>query len=478
MSAADTPALFPLFVDLRHRTVLVVGAGEVARRKVEALLEAGAHVRVGAPQVVDATLAGWVGDGRVTHLPGVFIERWLDEAWLVVAATGDHAVNRAVAAAAQARRIWANVVDDAALSAFQVPARVRRGPLQIAISSGGGAPMVARLVREDLEARYDDAYGALAALLDRHRTRIRARWPQTDVRRRAISELLDGPVHDLLRRRRTLAAERAFEAWLHGTAATHGAVHLVGAGAGDAGLLTLRGLRALNQADVILHDRLVDPGVLELARRDAERIDVGKLPGAHATTQARIHALMIEHARAGRRVVRLKGGDAFVFGRGGEELEALRDAGIDYEVVPGITAALACAAHAGVPLTHRDHAQSVRLITAHCRESLDTLDWAALARERQTLAVYMGVGLLETLQARLLAHGMAAATPFALIENGGRARQRTVVGTLRDLAQRANEHQVRAPALLILGSVAALATRLHWYGDAPLTEPLGAREAA
>ncbi|MBN8797865.1 MAG: uroporphyrinogen-III C-methyltransferase, partial [Stenotrophomonas nitritireducens] len=234
------------------------------------------------------------------------------------------------------------------------------------------------------------------------------------------------------------------------------------------GLLTLAALRALNQADVILHDRLVSAEVLQLARRDAERIEVGKSARGHSTGQEYIHALMLEHARAGRRVVRLKGGDAFVFGRGGEELQFLRAHGIAYEVVPGITAALACAAHAGIPLTHRDHAQQLRLVTAHCRDSLDTLDWPALAAPRQTLVFYMGVAALAQIQARLLDAGLPAATPFALVENGSRTDQRVVSGTLRQLAGAASLHAVRSPALLILGDVAGLADELHWFGDAPL----------
>ncbi|HXD37815.1 MAG TPA: uroporphyrinogen-III C-methyltransferase, partial [Rhodanobacter sp.] len=278
-----------------------------------------------------------------------------------------------------------------------------------------------------------------------------------------------GPVATLLRQHRAdeaaAAAEQALSA--HSSPAA-GSVVLVGAGPGDPGLLTLRALRALNEADVILHDRLVGAGVLALARRDAERIEVGKQAGRHHTTQDGIHALLLEHARAGRRVVRLKGGDPFVFGRGGEELEFLREHAILYEVVPGITAAVACAAYAGVPLTHRDYAQSVRFVTAHCRSSHDTLDWVALAQERQTLAVYMGVGELATLQARLIEHGRSPSTPFALIENGSRANQRVVSGTLGRLDKLAKAHAVSSPALLILGEVAALAPSLAWFGAPPL----------
>ncbi|PPU67866.1 uroporphyrinogen-III C-methyltransferase [Xanthomonas pisi] len=251
-----------------------------------------------------------------------------------------------------------------------------------------------------------------------------------------------------------------------------GSVTLVGAGPGDPGLLTRHAVRALRQAEVVLYDRLVSPQILQLARRDAVRVEVGKAAQGHSTRQEQIHALMLEHARAGRRVVRLKGGDPFVFGRGGEELEFLRAHGIGFQVVPGITAALACAAYAGIPLTHRDHAQSLRLITAHCKDSLDTLDWHALGQERQTLAFYMGVAGLDGIQQRLLQAGRAPTTPFALVENGSRPQQRVITGTLATLASTARQLQVQAPALLILGEVTALAPALHWFGAAPLSATL------
>jgi uroporphyrin-III C-methyltransferase/precorrin-2 dehydrogenase/sirohydrochlorin ferrochelatase len=462
--------LYPLFADLTGRPVLVVGGGAVGERKAAALLEAGAAVTVGA-LAFTPTLRAWIGSGRVAALEGAFEAAWLDGRWLVIAATGQPLLNRRIATLAAQRRIFANVVDDAALSSFHVPAVVDRAPLTVAISSGGDAPMLARLVRERLETLLEPALGPLAALAARLRGRIRERLPEASARRRFYEQLFAGPALSLLRRAQPALAEAEAErALATSTAATPGAVVLVGAGPGDPGLLTLAGLRALNEADVILHDRLVSAEVLALARRDAQRIEVGKEAGNHHTTQERIHALMLEHACSGRRVVRLKGGDPFVFGRGGEELEFLRAHGVPYEVVPGVTAALACAAYAGVPLTHREHAQSVRLLTAHCRGSHDTLDWAALARERQTLAVYMGVSELGTLQERLLAHGRAANTPFALVENGSRPAQRVVTGALGRLATLAAAHDVRSPALLILGEVAALADRLAWFGEPPLGE--------
>ena len=377
----SAPPLFPLFTNLAGRAVLVVGGGAVARRKVLALLPTGARVRVGAARL-DPELVQWAAEGRLEALVGEFDPAWLDGVWLVVAATDDPAVNRAVAAEAETRRIWANVVDDAELSSVHLPARVERGPVQIAISSGGGAPMLARHLREQLETQFDESLGSLAELLTRARERIRTRLPDLPARRRFFDRVLQGPIPGLLRRGETAQAQRAFIATLEQRPSAHrGSVALVGAGPGDPGLLTLRALRVLNEADVILHDRLVSPEVLALARRDAEFIEVGKrVGGDHNATQERIHQLLVEHAQQGKRVVRLKGGDPFVFGRGGEELEVVHEHGIDFEVVPGITAAVACGAYAGIPLTHREHAQSVRFITAHTKDGEDAMDWAAAMR--------------------------------------------------------------------------------------------------
>jgi uroporphyrin-III C-methyltransferase / precorrin-2 dehydrogenase / sirohydrochlorin ferrochelatase len=473
-----TSPLYPLFADLRDRLVLVVGGGAVARRKVEALRECGARVRVGAP-MLEPALQRLADEGAIAHVAGRFEPAWLDTAWLAVAATDDAAVNAEVAAAGAQRRVFVNVVDDVERSSFQVPALVRRGPLAIAISSGGAVPMLARTIRERLEAEFDESWGALAALLAQRRVAIRQRLPDLARRRAWFERVLHGPLPGLLRSGQAAQADAELRRSLRSPdIAPRGRVALVGAGPGDAGLLTLRALRLLNQADVILHDRLVSPEVLALARRDAERIEVGKEAGVHHVTQDRIHELMLEHARAGRVVVRLKGGDPFVFGRGGEELEALRAAGIAYEVVPGVTAALACAAYAGIPLTHREHAQSVRFVTAHGKDDSSTPEWPALAKDRQTLAIYMGVAGLDTVQRELIAHGRSPDTPFALVENGARREQRVVAGALRELAASAKAHAVRSPALLIVGEVAAFAHTLHWFGAPPLGAPAPIARAA
>lgn len=465
---AASPPLFPLFADLRGRPVLVVGGGAVAGRKVQALLEAGARVTVGAP-ALDAQLKALAERGRIDHRDGGFEPCWLDGVWLVIAATDDERINRAVAQAANARRVLVNVVDGAEASSFHVPARVRRGLLQVAISSGGAAPMLATHVRGKIETVLDDALVPLVELLARERKRIRRRFPHLRERRRFFSRLFDGEVPRLLRKSRPLEAAAAFERELSHAEPIRGSVALVGAGCGDPGLLTLKGLRALEEADVILHDRLIGDGILELARRDAERIDVGKRAGEdHEQTQRRIHALMLQHARAGHRVVRLKGGDPLVFARGGEELEFLRAHGIEYDVIPGITAALACASFAGVPLTHRGHAHAVTLLTAHCADALVEVDWRAVVQTKHTLAIYMGVAVLDAIAQKLIEHGRAPRTPFALIENGGSQDQRVVTGTLDRLPRAAQEYAIRSPALLIVGKVAAFASHLHWFGAAPL----------
>lgn len=461
--------LLPLFVDLRGRRVLVVGAGSVAARKIATLRDTGARIEVGALHAC-AEVRALAAEAALTLRIGMFEESWLDDVWLVIAATNDAATNGRIARAAAERRLFVNAVDDSARSSVQFPAVVQRGLLQIAISTAGAAPMLGRAARERIESLFDESWGALAQWLERHRETLRTRLPQPAARRRWFTRCLRSAIPGMLRAGRSDAADAALQAMLAApdVRATPGSVVLVGAGPGDPGLLTLRALRELNEADVIVHDQLVSAEVLALARRDARRIDVGKHAGQHATTQEQINALLIELAQQGQRVVRLKGGDPFVFGRGGEELQALRAAGIAFEVVPGITAALACAAYAGIPLTHRAHAQSLRLVTAHCERSADRLDWAGLAQDRQTLAFYMGVAGLERIRERLLAHGRDGITPFALIENGSRPNQRVLLGTLDQLPDIARQQQMQSPALLIVGEVAALAAELAWFGAAPV----------
>jgi uroporphyrin-III C-methyltransferase / precorrin-2 dehydrogenase / sirohydrochlorin ferrochelatase len=456
---------FPLFADLHGRRVLVVGGGAVAERKVRLLVEAGASVRIVAPALTDWLAAH---DALEIHR-AAFDADHFDGVVLAIAATDDRAANEAVARIGRERNVLVNVVDVAELSSFIVPAIVDRSPLVIAISTGGVAPVLARLVRERLESLIDGSFGQLAGLLQRWRGRIKTGLPDVNARRRFYETVVRGQVAALVRSRDEPAAEAELERTLqHADAPRRGSVVLVGAGPGDAGLLTLNALRALQEADVILYDRLVSDEVLNLARRDADRISVGKMAGGHSVSQGRINELLLEHARLGRRVVRLKGGDPFIFGRGGEELEALEQHGIPFEVVPGVTAAIACGAYAGIPLTHRNHAQSVRFVTAHSGDSIEGLDWPTLARERQTLALYMGVAGLGRIRDQLTRHGREPSTPVAIIENGSRANQRVVLATLAELEEAGRAAAVQSPALVIVGEVAALAAKLHWFGAAPI----------
>lgn len=466
---------FPLFLDLRGRTVLVVGAGLIAERKIALLLAAGAQVTVVA-RAAHSRVQERAATGQITLRLQDFEPHCLQGAWLVIAATNDAPLNEAIAQAAAERQLWCNVVDDAARSSAQVPAIVDRAPITIAISSGGAAPVIARRLRERIEALVEPSIGWLTALAQRQRAVIRKARPDLIARRRFYHWLLDGPVHDALRAARPEQAEALLhQALAQGEKAAAGKVLLVGAGPGDPGLLTLRGLRALNEADVILHDRLVSHEVLQLARRDALLISVGKTPGEdHETTQRRIHALMLQHALQGETVVRLKGGDPFVFGRGGEELLALQQHGIAYEVVPGITAALACGAYAGIPLTHRGAADSLTLTTAHRQSDAEREG----APHQHTRVVYMGVERLAQHTAQLVRQGLAPSTPCALVENGSRPEQRTLHATLATVAEQARAHAIASPALFIVGEVTRLGQQLAWFGQTLTPQPTELAEAA
>lgn len=460
---------FPLFLDLRDRLVVVIGGGSVAERKIDLALQSGAQLRVVAPALTSG-LAARVAGGEIAHVPRDFAPSDLDGARLVIAATDAPLVNRAVAVAAEARHILVNVVDDAELSSGIMPAIVDRSPLVIAIGTEGSAPALARHVRALIESVVDESFGRLSGLLQRWRQRIRRRVPDLDARRRLYERLLRGPVADQVRVAREHHADALVEREIGAGAGDRaGLVQIVGAGPGDPGLLTLNALRALQGADVVLYDRLVSAEILKLARREADLIDVGKSAAGHSVEQARIHALMWEHASRGRRLVRLKGGDPFIFGRGGEEIEFLRSQGIAYEVLPGITAALACAAYAGIPLTHRNHAASLRVVTAHCQGAIDAVDWRTHADQRETLAIYMAVNSVDRVQRELLRHGRSPKTPIAFVENGSRPEQRVIIGVLAEAAALAASSQVKSPALLIVGEVAALGATLHWYGAAPVT---------
>ncbi|MEZ3500952.1 siroheme synthase CysG [Pantoea sp. KPR_PJ] len=451
---------FPLFCRLQGKRCLLVGGGDVAERKARLLIAAGADLYAGA-QHFSPAFHQWAANGELTLIDGAFEAGWLEACWLVVAATNDDAVNQQVAAAAEARRIFCNLVDAPEQASAIMPSLIDRSPLMVAVSSGGRAPVLARLLREKIEAMLPQHLGQLASLAGTLRTRVKQRFASLAQRRYFWERFFtsDRLAQTLANGDSAKAAQLAdllFSAELP----TQGEVTLVGAGPGDAGLLTLKGLQQIQQADVIVYDRLVSEAILNLVRRDAERIFVGKRAGHHCVPQAEINQLLLEQAQRGKRVVRLKGGDPFIFGRGGEELETLAQHQVPFSVVPGVTAASGCAAYSGIPLTHRDHAQSVRLVTGHLQQD-NALEWQKLAAEQQTLVFYMGLAQAAHIQQQLIHHGMRTDMPVALVENGTSTQQRVVSGTLEQLSELAQ--QVESPSLIIIGSVVSLRDRLRWF---------------
>lgn len=467
---------FPVFMDLRDKPVLMVGGGKVAARKVSALLKAGARISVIAARLC-SELEERLARGEFQLLGREFAPRRIGGFRLAFAATDDAALNRAVYEAGEASNVPVNVVDDREHCHFISPAVIDRHPVQVAVSTGGASPVMARAVRAWIEALLPRGLGRVAAAAGKLRGELGRRL-SLEERRKAWEFLLDqswivrwshAPVEEVERRMRAEFGGRS-------RAPGAGKVFLVGAGPGRPELLTVRAVEVLQRADVVLHDRLVPAEILEVARRDAERIDVGKRAGDHHGVQSRIHELMVETAGSGKAVVRLKGGDAFVFGRGGEELQHLRAHGIEYEVVPGITAALGCAAYAGIPLTHRRHAQQLILATGH----LSGHDYGSAqgigAPDRSqgaaghTLVVYMGIRQALRLRRKLLDQGMTSVTPAALVIDGTMDRQRVMHGTVSNLPAMAAQVPDGVPGLFIIGEVAALGRELAWFGPERVME--------
>lgn len=454
----------PLFHKLQGRLVLVIGGGEVALRKARLLSDAGAVLRVVAPEI-RGELQELAGPG------GIFLRGYassdLQGVALVIAATDDVPLNAQISAEAQALGIPVNVVDAPALCSVIFPAIVDRSPLIVAVSSGGDAPVLARLIRAKIETWIPATYGQLANLGKRFRERVKQLFPDVQQRRVFWEDVFQGQIAESVFAGKPEEGERLLEERLAGAAPRAlGEVYLVGAGPGDPDLLTFRALRLMQQADVVLYDRLVAPAIIELCRRDAERIYVGKRRSDHAVPQEQINQLLIDLARQGKRVLRLKGGDPFIFGRGGEEIEQLAAEDIPFQVVPGITAASGCAAYAGIPLTHRDHAQSVRFVTGHLKDGSSNLPWQDLVAPGQTLVFYMGLVGLPGICEQLIAHGRSGTTPAALVQQGTTQNQRVFTGTLETLPQLVAEHDVHAPTLVIVGEVVTLRDKLAWFEGA------------
>lgn len=454
----------PLFHNLQGRLVLVVGGGEIALRKSRLLSEAGARLRVVAPEI-ESALAVLVQEGGGECIERGYQASDMDDVVLVIAATDDEQLNAQVSADAQMVRLPVNAVDAPELCTVIFPAIVDRSPLVIAVSSGSHAPVLARLTRARIETLFPHAYGRLAQLAKRFRNQVKAAFPGINQRRVFWEDVFQGDIAERVFAGQDEEAETLLASRLQEQAGQRyqGEVYLVGAGPGDPDLLTFRALRLMQQADVVLHDRLVPTAIIDLCRRDAERIYVGKARSQHAVPQEEINQLLVRLAKEGKRVLRLKGGDPFIFGRGGEEIEELAAHGVPFQVVPGITAANGCSAYAGIPLTHRDYAQSVRFVTGHLKDGTTNLGWGDLVAPGQTLVFYMGLVGLPEICARLIEHGRAASTPMALVQQGTTVRQRVLIGTLESMPALVESTEIRPPTLLIVGEVVQLHDKLRWF---------------
>jgi len=453
----------PIFMSLKGRSCLVVGGGEVASRKASLLIDAGAEVTVVAPELAN-TLQLWSSDGRVNHRQAEFAPSDLEGVALVIAATDSEAVNRQVSELAQARALPVNVVDNPSLCSFVMPSIIDRSPVQVAISTGGVSPVLARLLRARLESAIPSAYGRLASLVEGFRDSVKQRFDNVNARRGFWEGILQGRVAELVFAGKDDAAKRELESSIErGEVEMPGEVYLVGGGPGDPDLLTFRALRLMQQADVIVHDRLVSKEVLNLCRRDAERIYVGKERDNHSVPQDQINQLLVDLAKEGKRVCRLKGGDPFIFGRGGEEIDTLSANGISFQVVPAITAALGASSYAGIPLTHRDYSQSVVFVTGHLKDGSMNLNWKGLAQPQQTIVFYMGLKGLPVICDKLMEHGLSPDLPIALVQQATTPRQRVYTGTLSTMPTLIEGSSIKPPTLIIVGDVVRLHERLNWF---------------
>ncbi len=454
----------PIFLSVKDQFCVVVGGGEIATRKIALLLRAGAHVQVISPALC-ANVAKFRDEGRIEHIARGYEDGDLDEAYLAIAATDNEDINHQVAEAGRMLRIPVNVVDHPEDGSFIMPSIIDRSPIVAAVSTSGTSPVLARLIRSRLESVIPAGYGRLAELAGRFRDRVKKTFKEPSDRRRFWDQVLQGSVAERVFSGHMQEAEVLMENALGqgNIQPGMGEVYLVGGGPGDPDLLTFRALRLMQQADVVVYDRLVAKAVLDMTRSDAERVYVGKERDNHAMRQEEINQLLADLAKQGKRVVRLKGGDPFIFGRGGEEIDTLASQGVPFQVIPGITAAAGCASYAGIPLTHRDYAQSVTFVTGHLKDNTMNLNWTQLAQPNQTVVFYMGLKGLPVISRELQAHGMPGDTPAALVQQGTTHQQRVFTGTVATLPELVEREQPKPPTLIIVGNVVELQGKLSWF---------------
>ena len=456
----------PIFFNINNKPCLVVGGGEIASRKINLLLKANADVTCLATNCCK-NVEELVTNKKITYINREFDQNDITNQCLIISATDDASLNRRVSELANSANIPVNVVDSPDLCTFIMPSIVDRSPIVIAISSSGKAPVLARLIREKLESTIPHAYGKLASLAGDFRSQVKEKLNNIKDRRYFWEKAFSGIIAEKVFAGKIDEARSDLEAQLKQSKDTQlGEVYLVGGGPGDPDLLTFKALRLMQQADVVLYDRLVSDGVMEMVRRDAELIYVGKERDNHSVPQGNINQLLVDLAKQGRRVCRLKGGDPFIFGRGGEEIETLAENGVPFQVVPGITAASGCSTYSGIPLTHRDYSQSCRFVTGHLKDGSMDLPWGELAVEQQTIVFYMALNGAKHLSERLISHGMRGSMPVALVEKGTTPEHKVHITTLDSLPKLVANNEIHAPTLIIVGEVVKLREKLNWYdGD-------------
>ena len=457
----------PIFIQIKNRPCLVVGGGSIAARKVALVRKAGGDVTVVSPKCCE-DLTRLASKGDITIINDTYKPEHMENCVMVIAATDNKDVNIEVSSLANEKKLPVNVIDNPALCSFIMPSIIDRSPITIAISTGGSSPVLARLIRTKLEGTIPAAYGKLGALVEGFRDKVKKALPNVESRRGFWEKVLEGRVAELVFSGHDAEAKKMLDAAIEqqsGNPELPGEVFLVGAGPGDPDLLTFRALRLMQQADVVVYDRLVSPAIMEMVRRDAEIVYVGKERDKHTMQQENINQLLVRLAKEGKRVLRLKGGDPFIFGRGGEEIELLAQEGVAFQIVPGITAASGCSSYAGIPLTHRDYAQSCVFVTGHLKDGSVDLNWKALAHPNQTVVFYMGLHGAPTLCKEMVAHGLPASTPVALVEQGTTPQQRVYTATLENLLDVIKDKDIKPPTLIIVGEVVTLHDKLKWVEE-------------
>jgi uroporphyrin-III C-methyltransferase/precorrin-2 dehydrogenase/sirohydrochlorin ferrochelatase len=458
-------SLLPLFIDIKNKPCLIVGGGKIAARKLKMLCKAEADITIIAPNICNE-IKELCETHSLTTCLREFSDTDVTSQSLIIAATNDALLNKHISNLSKQKNILINVADNFKQGDVVLPSVIDRDPIQIAVTTGGASPVLARLLRRNLERCTPSSYGSLASLVEKYRQKTAEIIQDEDSRRRFWEEVLQGPISEMVLAGKLDIAEETLQRKLSDKNFSNndnGEVYLVGAGPGDPDLLTFRALRLMQQADVVVYDRLVSDQIMNLVRKDADKIYAGKQRANHAIQQESINHLLVRLAKEGKRVLRLKGGDPFIFGRGGEEIETLMEEGVHFQVVPGITAAAGCASYSGIPLTHRDHAQACTFVTGHLRDGTVNLNWKMLAHANQTIVFYMGLHGLNIICEQLVKHGLSADTPAALISKGTTPDQRVLIGDLTSLPNLVDEQHVQGPTLIIVGSVVSLHTKLHWY---------------